>query len=257
MQAEPASDPLNLTPPLHVIEYGMFSDGGTVPFEIVDSRGISVVGCFDGRMGPVDTITPAHCYIGAQHPTQPGARALPLWSKEERLLIRLLDAALDNDLGPERRRSLAAVKNPGSEINGERDRGLCYILHALEYRKGLLRAVDSGLPECRDCMTEWVGSKGPVRVASIKRSSDDYDVAMRDSTGNTFSVSLPADTTNVGSSKFHDPMVVQFPLGSLGDRCILTTIVTATPPADRTLYDALLATVHARIRRTFATDGNR
>lgn len=251
-----------LTPPMHVKNSDMYLDGGTISFEVVDARGEILLGCFDGRMRVVKEVYddgPAHCYVGAQHPTQPGARALPLWGQEERELIHLLDEALNSDLSADARKKLAAIEYPGAALTDQRERSLCYILRSVEHRKQLLDCIDRGLPALPQCMTGYVGTSNPTRMKSVSRTRDQFEIVFVDRDGKPFSATLPADTTagDYLPSSVQMGITMRAAFGSLNDRCLLTTILTASPPANRKFYDSLLDAARARIRHTFATDASR
>lgn len=255
---------LDLVAPLHLNVFGIYSDGGTVPFEIVDARGVSISGCFDGRMRGIgrdlviDT-RPAHVYIGATHPTKPGARPLPLWGDEERALLVLLDAALENDLSAEDRSLLSSASYP-IDWSDDRRASLGFVLRCVESRKRMLRCIDEGLAACEDCLRSQNAAESPFVLESIGMddSTLSYVARIRDASGKRFEIVVPADTTgpDFPPSQLRDRFTFKYPLGSSGDRCVLTTLSLASAGAPISLQPALLGVVRARIRHTRSTDAD-
>src|SRR5262245_36119284 len=82
-----SSDALGVTEPIRITAIIHWEDVGSVGISFSDSAGKYFLSCLDGR-----TLEDkyAHLYIGAIHPTKPGAKAVALGGLEEAALYGLL-----------------------------------------------------------------------------------------------------------------------------------------------------------------------
>ncbi len=286
--------PNRLVPPFTIVDSDYYLDGGTTSFKIVDARGETVLGGFDGRMciiesgGPgepsLNSCTPSHVYIGAGHPTSPGARLLPLWGEEERAVMKVLDAALGAEL-TDSERLLLLKTDSALKLPDEHAGRLWHLVRRVDRREREIDAIDRGLLAPTDCITGYLGVSIPIVVRSVAfvDSTTTYEVTLADSIRTEFVISLPADSLAASPPPsgmwFREERVYTFPsaegptvwrsrsimlhaFGAMGDRCALTVLMVAvgsmnTEVPGATWRDELVATVRWRIRRTLETDSTR
>lgn len=117
-QAKHVEEVIHLQYPYHLVKWEHYLDGGTLGVTIKDSRGRQFQFAVDGRVQPIppeslraDTLRlPArHFYVGASHPTEKGAREVPILGNEERAILDLLDLLSVDVLTRVRRDSLVAI----------------------------------------------------------------------------------------------------------------------------------------------------
>jgi hypothetical protein len=279
---------LDLVPPMRIASADRFADGGTLKFEIADTLGHTLVGCFDGRMVAIESARPGLLYLNAEYPTRPNARALPLGGEEERAVVRLLAGLLDVELGrdwrqhadnPPTRRPPQEKAEQGDIMRGSpsgltepdpRMWSLWELAMMVDWRERLLESFDRGYLWFDDCLNSYVGKLYPITLQSIALDDERarFDVLFHDTSGGQVTLSLPWDSvgTDLPPSLLHGPLNAEFPFASTGDRYVLTILKQACQPGDSPLVkvgetavdparlSALAATVQARIRRTLETD---
>ena len=114
---------------------GGFTDGGTLAVTLVNRRGCKEAMCFDYRIG---TATLGRLYIGAPHPTLPGAKLVPLGSNVEKHKIGILQRHLNRQLWPWQEWELAALDL--AEVAKRKDEKTYYqyrLIKAIEKLKAL------------------------------------------------------------------------------------------------------------------------
>lgn len=280
--------PFDLVPPLQLEMTDIYLDGGTVFFRVKDSRDKSIIGGFDGRMcgGDRDMTRcgPWHLFLGAEYPDKPGARLLPLWGEEERQVVQLLAMVVRARLQPDHLNFLLDVQS-AMDLPDSISVGLWHLVGRTIRRERVLDAIDRGLPDCEDCMQRRVDTSTPCAVSSIAfvDSTANYEVTMRDPEGIRFVLCLPTDSltadpaptsmsyrgektylyhTDAGPVANRPFIVVKHALGSLEDRCWLTTLMVSLPRCAREirgaeLIDPLMRMVRWRAKKTLETDSSR
>lgn len=102
---------LNLQAPITVAGVGEFRDGGTVSFHLVDATGRKAAFCFDFKSG---SKTPGRLYMGAEHPSRPGAKLVPLRSQTEKAVLQILQSFLDRQFSRSEQKTIATLS--GGEV---------------------------------------------------------------------------------------------------------------------------------------------
>lgn len=93
-----------LYPPFEIVSTVMFRDGGTIRIVVKDSTTKCVPFCLDGR-----TKRPSEerqLFIGAPHPSDSKAHALPIGASAERSILRVLKTATAATASPSVRTDL-------------------------------------------------------------------------------------------------------------------------------------------------------
>ncbi|GEM_PF-4341894 len=104
---------LGLVAPIDVIQVHDYPDGGTLGFHLKDAQGKELPCCMDGRLeGREENVLPSaknrQIFLGAAHPTKPGAKSIPLGGETEEALAGILQAWLDRHFNAETQREIAA-----------------------------------------------------------------------------------------------------------------------------------------------------
>jgi hypothetical protein len=263
--ASRGSAELQGTPPFRVVRAMFYLDGGTTSAEIVDAAGRKVLVGFDGR-SQGGRAYPWHCFVGAAHPSEPGARVLPLWGAQERAMVRLVNAAIGRTLNARQKRLLLAASN-AAPLPRELAPGIEELVRMAEARRRTLEALDRGELTSLDAALSRFEARRPLRVNAMSRGSDGVvNLSVADGKGSKFVVALSDTGSGLGSVVTTQAYRLQFPPGSNEDRLALTLVsaalkgtggVRAAPsakrrfltPADRTALAGLLERRKARILR--------
>lgn len=88
-----------LSAQIRMIDVIYYKDGGTTGF-ILELNGIEERFCLDGRMESISG-TQRHVYLNATHPSQAGAKMLPIGGDEEAMILSILSNYLDSELSAE------------------------------------------------------------------------------------------------------------------------------------------------------------
>jgi hypothetical protein len=123
-----------LAPPVRILAIEGYRDGGTIGFELMGSNGVTLAGGFDGRMDHGRAKLPRLLFVGAKHPSMPGARMLAESSSAERELLRLVSRALQDSLPSGVRRRLSRTRS-ATDLRHPREVGPWQLLLALEHRR--------------------------------------------------------------------------------------------------------------------------
>ena len=120
-----------------VASMGVFTDGGTFHVTLIDSAGHREELCFDNR---IQSPTPGRLYIGAPHPTLPGAKLVPLGSKVEKETIAILQRHLNRQLWPWQQWALAGLSPQAAARRDEKTYHAYWLMKAIKR----LKALDEG-----------------------------------------------------------------------------------------------------------------
>ncbi len=88
-----------LSGPVRMIDVLYYRDGGTTGF-IVEVNGIEERFCLDGRVESISG-PQRHVYLNATHPSQDGAKEIPIGGDEEARILSILSTYLDSELSAE------------------------------------------------------------------------------------------------------------------------------------------------------------
>lgn len=94
---------LSLRAPVTLENVVKYDDGGTVEIALSDSRSSRLQVCLDFQ---IDSKTPGHIYIGARHPTDPGARHVEPNSDTEKAILLVLQTWLDGQFSAAQQRTI-------------------------------------------------------------------------------------------------------------------------------------------------------
>lgn len=108
-----SSDQGTVAPQVEMIDVLYYRDGGTTGF-IVRVNGELEHFCLDGRMSTAPQ--KRHIFLGATHPTAPGATQVAIAGKEEFRVLGILDAWLNSQLSTADQTALLAGDAPRDSI---------------------------------------------------------------------------------------------------------------------------------------------
>lgn len=234
----------------------MFCDGGTVSFEAVGFPWRRLRGGFDGRIEGARNDFPKRCFVGASHASKPGARLLPLHGREERALVRELEAALKHQLPFGLWRRVLEAESHDAIPKGV-DGGLWQLARAVDARRRKLDQVDRGDWFGREAMRAEAGAVELVELAKDSPPGAEDEairVAVRIQRKQTFLYSFPSAPSGWSGPSlwFLAGKGLDCRLGSSSDRQhILWTLsalenpATASSPLAKELADLL----ERRLRR--------
>jgi len=98
-----------LETPITVEDIQFYEDGGTIGVIIKDKNDKKFMFCLDGRMQEIkfgETPKPTHVYVGAVYPETKGAQSIPIGGKEEKSILDVLQAWLDQELSSDEKEAL-------------------------------------------------------------------------------------------------------------------------------------------------------
>ena len=256
---------MGLTPPVRLLKTSSYVDGGTLCFVLADARGQTLQGGLDGRILLSDATCPWQWFVGADHPTKPGARLLPLWGSEEHELVHLLVSVISDTASPGEVQAVLRAKSGSEAPSKFQDGGLWYFIRTVEGRRLTLEAVDHGLLAGTHAPQLFQGAD-TARVESVvrDRAANRYVVTFRDAEAKAVRIGYPASPDSVmNSAWFSGPGYERsYAAGTWTDRIMLTKVKSAldqTPgdaapsmkDADRS---ALLELLELRRKRILAAD---
>lgn len=101
--AEEMAAAIPINTPCQVIRIESYADGGSIGGVLLDEQGNELPFCWDGRERITTTATPNNglprlAYLGAEHPADQGAAAIPLGSQQEKQFIQLLSDWVDTEV---------------------------------------------------------------------------------------------------------------------------------------------------------------
>jgi len=261
---EPA--PLDLALPVRLLDSNMYLDGGTVFFVLSDARGRILHGGFDGQIRIVgDDVCPQHCFVGGDHPTEPGVRFLPLWGSEERKLVHLLVAVISDTASPAEVEDLVWYKS-GPEIPEKLHGGIAGLVRAVEARRRTLEAIDHGLLWARTGPVQLFAGADTARAESLvrDRTSDRFAVTFHDAKGGKIRIGYSAspDSVMASASFSGERFDSRYPAGTVVDRMMVTTVSRAlklengnpTPSMNERDRSALLDLLKVRTAKILEAD---
>lgn len=257
---KPLTDPTLLVAPITLEYADTYDDGGTIGGVLVDASRRRLLFSLDGRIQTVNgTGYPWHTFIGAMHPSDSAARALPPWGPGERALLESLHAAL-----------LTAIEHsPRSPGSNSAKRGKLFantnmyprFLRQVDSRLRVLRAVQRGeATDATEALTR-LEMRPPIVVDSIRfeKRASEWHYVLEDSAGSTRHIRLGEGAGSRSAGLFNSRWLVDDE-GTIADRAILAATslalrdTTVTAAEDRRARVALQRAVQERTARILATD---
>ncbi|MDP3143099.1 MAG: hypothetical protein Q8N14_04040 [Candidatus Omnitrophota bacterium] len=101
--------------PLEIEDTQYYRDGGTIGVVLKDRDGKFFSFCLDGRMQVAnfgEAAKPYHIYVGATHPESPGAQSVSIGGREEKSLLKALQAWADEQLSAKEKERILNVQSP-------------------------------------------------------------------------------------------------------------------------------------------------
>jgi hypothetical protein len=258
-----------LVPPIHIVKSDSYLDGGTIMVVLADDHGDTLHGGFDGRMHPGLDSYPWHCFMGGDYPTvngtrepNPGTRLLPLWGREERALVWQIGMGLENELSASERESLRVRQSPTGLVPWPRQREMWELLRAYDQREATLDALDRGAIESDAVTLAFFNLRSPLSISKVTRSEDSLNVIVRANGGVEWQIVLPSDSSRAirGPSGYRHGVVVNFPIGTTYDRCMIALVEMALrsdAEQGNSTHLELERLLAIRKRRILADDANR
>ena len=103
-----------LVKPIEIDSADMYRDGGTIYVVLKDTNGKTFPFCLDGRMQALrifEKPRPYHIFIRVMHPSIAGAQEIPINGKEEKILLKVLEDWIKENVSEEEQRNLQDVLN--------------------------------------------------------------------------------------------------------------------------------------------------
>ena len=243
-------------------------DGGTAAGDLVGPRGRRQAFCFDGRECEESTLAlttcraPDHVFVGAHHPTLPGARSLPLWGSEERQLVKELVLSLENpirvtDPRTLRIRSLDKRSKPKPRLAEPNEAEA--VIQRIRDRYATHAAIDSGRLASMEVTLRYFDQRPPLRLQQVRHDSTAgwFEVVIVDSASRAYTFRLLTDhRSSVGSQVLFPRRPLLSGNGTSWDRATLTLVQAALESDGRADADRIALRNHitARVRQVLYDD---
>jgi len=174
--------------PIRIEQIAQYTDGGTTGIRLRGTDGVLLECGYDGRLRTTSYCKPPRkLFIGAMHPSYPGARLLDLLSDEETQLLEILWNAAEDSLGTENISFLREV-GTGVSLPDSKSNGAWSIARGVAARFERYAAYRSGYLARKKGTLRYFGFIEPVDIASIEIEAEGWPITVRivDSSGNSF-----------------------------------------------------------------------